>query len=70
MELLEETYDKKKMSITCIHMGNLGTKEFNHISCRLSDEIILREVKEKYKFNKLASVTDIIGRWDTKKISV
>ena len=51
-------------------MGNLGTKEFNHISCCLCDEIILPEVKEKYKFNKLASVTDIIGSWDTKKISV
>ena len=51
-------------------MGNLGTKEFNHISCRLCDEIILSEVKEKYKFDKSASVTNIIGSWDTKKISV
>ena len=59
-----------KMSITCSHMGNLGTKEFNHISCRLCDEIVLPEVKEKYKFDKSASATDIIGSWDTKKISV
>ena len=51
-------------------MGNLGTKEFNNISCCLCDEIILPEVKEKYKFNKSASVTDITGSWDTKKISV
>ena len=51
-------------------MGNLGTKEFNHISCHLCDEIILSEVKEKYKFDKSASVTNIIGSWDTKKISV
>ena len=58
------------MSITCNHMGNLGTKEFNHISCHLCDEIILSEVKEKYKFDKSASVTNIIGSWDTKKISV
>ena len=70
MELVEETYNRKKMSITCNHMGNLGTKEFNHISCRLCDEIILSEVKEKYKFDKSASVTNIIGSWDTKKISV
>ena len=51
-------------------MGNLGTKEFNHISCRLCDEIVLPEVKKKYKFDKSASATDIIGSWDTKKISV
>ena len=51
-------------------MGNLGTKEFNHISYRLCDEIILPEVKEKHKFDKSASVTDITGSWDTKKISV
>ena len=70
MELVEETYNRKKMSITCNHMGNLGTKEFNHISCHLRDEIILSEVKEKYKFDKSASVTNIIGSWDTKKISV
>ena len=70
MELVEETYDRKKMSITCNHMGNLETKEFNHISYRLRDEIVLPEVKEKYKFDKSASVTDIIGSWDTKKISV
>ena len=70
MELVEETYDWKKMSVTCNHMGNLGTKEFNHISCRLCDEIVLPEVKEKYKFDKSTSVTNIIGSWDTKKISV
>ena len=34
------------------------------------NEIVLPEVKEKYKFNKSASVTNIIGSWDTKKISV
>ena len=28
MELVEETFDRKKMSITFNHMGNLGTKEF------------------------------------------
>ena len=70
MELVEETYDRKKMSITCNHMGSLGTKEFNHISCRLCDEIVLPDVKEKNKFDKSASVTDIIGSCDTKKISV
>ena len=58
------------MSITCSHMGNLGTKEFNHISCRLCHEIVLPEVKKKYKFDKSASVTDITGSSDTKKISV
>ena len=52
MELEEETYDREKMSITCNHMGNIGTKEFNHISCGLSNEIIPPKVKEKYKFNK------------------
>ena len=67
---MEETYDRKKMSITCNHICNLGTKEFIHISCRLCDEIVLPEVKEKYKCDKLASVTDIIGSWDTKKISL
>ena len=51
-------------------MGNLGTKEFNHISYHLCDEIVLPEVKEKHKFDKSASVTDITGSWDTKKISV
>ena len=51
-------------------MGNLGTKEFNHISCHLCHEIVLPEVKKKYKFDKSASVTDITGSWDTKKISV
>ena len=70
MELVEETYDRKKMSITCNHMGSLGTKEFNHISCRLCDEIVLPDVKKKNKFDKSASVTDIIGSCDTKKISV
>ena len=70
MELVEETYDRKKMSITCNHIGNLGTKEFSHISCRLCNEIVLPEVKEKYKFDKSPSVTDIIGSWDTKKISM
>ena len=70
MELVEETYDRKKMPITCNQMGNLGTEEFNHISCRLCDEIVLPEVKEKYKFNKSTFVTDIIGSWDTKKISM
>ena len=52
MELEEETYDREKMSITCNHMGNIGTKEFNHISCGLRNEIIPPKVKEKYKFNK------------------
>ena len=77
MELMEETYDRKKMSIICNRMGNLGTKEFNHISCRLCDEIVLPEVKEKCKFcnvksknAKFACVIDIISSWDTKKISV
>ena len=70
MELVEETYNRRKMSITCNHMGNLGTKEFNHISCRLWDEIVLPEVKEKYKFDKSASVTNIIGSWDTKKMNL
>ena len=70
MQLVEETYDRKKMPITCNQMGNLETEKFNHISCRLCDEIILPEVKEKYKFNKLTFVTDIIGSWDTKKISM
>ena len=70
MELVEETYDRMTMSITSSHMGNHGTKESNHISCRLRNEIVLPEVKEKYKFDKSASVTDIIGSWDAKKISV
>ena len=70
MELVEETYDRKKMSIPCNHMGNLEAKEFNHISCGLCDEIVLPEVKKKNKFDKSASVADIIGSWDTKKISV
>ena len=51
-------------------MGNLETKEFNHSSHHLCDEIVLPEVKEKYKFNKSASVTYITGSWDTKKISM
>ena len=52
-------------------MGNLE-QEFKHISCHFCNEIILPEVKEKYKFDKSASVTNIniIGSWDTKKISV
>ena len=70
MKLVEKTYDRKKMSVACNHMGNLGTKEFSHISYHLCDEIVLPEVKEKYKFSKSASVTDIIGSWNTKKISV
>ena len=57
MELVEETYDRKKMPITWNHMGKLGTKEFNHISCC-------------QLMKKSASVTDIIDSWDTKKISV
>ena len=70
MELVEETYGREKMSITCNHLGNLGTKEFNHIPCRLCDEIVLPEVKEKHKFDKSTSATNIMGSWDTKKISV
>ena len=70
MELVEETYSRKKMPITCNQMGSLGKEEFNHISCCLCNEIILPEVKEKYKFNKSTFVTDITGSWDTKKISM
>ena len=58
------------MPITCNQMGSLGKEEFNHISCCLCNEIILPEVKEKYKFNKSTFVTDITGSWDTKKISM
>ena len=68
MELVEETYDRKKMSITYNHMGNLGQKS----STIFPATCAMKSFFLKLRKNKLASVTNIniIGSWDTKKISV
>ena len=70
MGLVEDKYDRNKMSIKVNHMGNLGKKEFHHISCRICDEIVLPELKSQYNFKESTSLTELIDNWDAKKINM
>ena len=69
MNIDEKSYDRKKMTIECNSMGNLGVKEFHHIYCRLCMERVFPEVLTLFKFDPSSTITDVIDKWDKKKIT-
>lgn len=64
------TYDKNRMELSVTNMGNLGTKEFTHISCKVCNSQFIPDLIKQYRGSLPEDPTfsDILNNWDRLKI--
>ncbi len=70
LKIDEENYDVTQMSLTVGNIGDLGTKEFTHISCKVCKKDFIPQLMFEHRESlpENPSLIDLLEKWDKLKI--
>ena len=70
LHISEGTYNKEEMNVKVSNIGNLGVKEYYHISCKVCKKDIIPHLLHQYRSALPQNPThvDLINNWDRLKV--